>query len=71
MRSGGGGHGVRRLVHIYGSLLVTESITLIDDPNLTVNGTADVNYSSATLGVVQSAFGSLGGYRVLYWDYLR
>ena len=67
VRQVGGGSGV----HIYGSLLVTDSITLIDDPNVTVNGTADILYSSVALDAVQANFGSMGGYNILYWDYLR
>ena len=41
--------------HIYGSLMVGQSINAIeDDPEVTVTGTADVFYSSPVLDQVQT-----------------
>ena len=58
--------------HIYGSLLVQETFTVVDENELTVTGTADVFYCSAAIDAVNDLIGKIGAaYNVLYWDYLN
>lgn len=64
VRLSGGGAGV----HVYGSVLVGQSITAIDKDgsDLTVAGTADVFYSSAMLQQLESSLSD--SYSVVYYD---
>jgi len=66
LRITGGGGGV----HIYGTTLVGQSLTAIDnDPDVTLSGSADLRYSSWALGQVASLLPSNA--TVLYWNDIR
>jgi hypothetical protein len=67
VRQTGGGSGV----HVYGSLMVSQSITVVDDPELTVSGQADIIYCSAAIEGVEELLSQSGGYAVVYWNYLQ
>ena len=60
--SGGGSK-----THIYGSMMVEQSITAVDTgSDLSVSGSADIRFSSATLDTVSSKLPST--YSILYYD---
>jgi hypothetical protein len=64
LRGGGGG------IHVWGSLMIGQTLTAIDPTaDLSLNGTADVWYSSAALAKAASLLGN--NYNVLYWNDLK
>ena len=63
VRLSGGGSGV----HIYGSLMVGETLTAIDsNSEVTMSGNADIFYSSQALQAVENFIGD--SYAVVYYD---
>jgi hypothetical protein len=64
VRLTGGGAGV----HVYGSMLVGQSLTAIDPDGsgVTVTGNADVLYSSSVLRQLEQSLGA--SYSVVYYD---
>lgn len=69
VRQTGGGSGT----HVYGTLMMSSTFSLIDDPDLTVTGSADIVYSSEAINKTQTMLNSKPGnaYAVLYRDVLR
>jgi hypothetical protein len=66
LRVTGGGSAI----HIYGSVMVGETLTAIDtDADLTVSGTADILYSSAALARTSQLL--VKSTTVLYWNDLK
>jgi hypothetical protein len=68
VRQVGGGSAV----HVFGSLMVTDSISVVDDPDITVTGTADIKYSYEALTMVQGMLTAMATkYTVVYRKYMR
>ena len=66
VRQTGGGSGT----HVYGSLLVKEVFSVIDETELTVTGNADIYFSNKTLAGVDKLLSGSSPYSILFWDQL-
>ena len=58
--------------HVFGTLMVQNAFSVIDENELRVTGTTDIYYCSAVIDTVNDYLARLGaGYDILYWDYLN
>ncbi|MBN1442701.1 MAG: hypothetical protein JXA90_08330 [Planctomycetes bacterium] len=60
----GGGAGI----HVLGSLMVTHSITAIDEAELTMSGNADILFSQEVLDIVEGALANTATYEGVYYN---
>ncbi len=64
----GGGSGI----HIYGTLIVQQTFTMVDPVDFDVAGTADLKYSSQAIANTETFLASSGSqYTVLYWNNIK
>ena len=58
--------------HVFGTLMVQDAFSVIDENELRVTGTTDIYYCSTVIDTVNGYLARLGaGYDILYWDYLN
>ncbi|MBI4584343.1 MAG: hypothetical protein HY717_10015 [Planctomycetes bacterium] len=64
----GGGSGV----HVYGTILIEQTFTMVDPIDFDVSGSADLKYSSTVIANTETVLASKGSqYTVLYWNNIK